>query len=85
MKMSHSYAGFNLAGGSDVKLFDVVLDGDNVMQGFRNANIQEALYGTTADPLKRCSQTAAVCCLLMRLYVADSSGKCRAAEGGTLF
>ena len=40
-----SHAGFNPASESDVKLFAAVLDGNNLVRGFRNADIREALYG----------------------------------------
>ena len=49
MKAGRSYAGFNPASGPDVKLFRAVLDGNHLLRGFRNADIREALYGTTDD------------------------------------
>ena len=36
-----SHAGFNPATESDVKLFAAVLDGNNLVRGFRNAEIRE--------------------------------------------
>jgi hypothetical protein len=69
VKAGRSYAGFNPASGPDVKLFAAVLDGDHVVRGFRNADIREALYGTTTDPVERRRQSAAVGRLLKRLHV----------------
>jgi hypothetical protein len=69
VKAGRSYAGFNPASGPDVKLFTAVLDGDHVLRGFRNADIREALYGTTADPVERRRESAAVGRLLKRLHV----------------
>ncbi len=69
VKAGRSYAGFNPASRSDVKLFEAVLDGNHVVNGFRNADIRESLYGTTADPLERGRQSAAVGRLLKRLHV----------------
>ena len=69
VKAGRSYAGFNPASGQDVKLFAAVLDGDHVVRGFRNADIREALYGTTDDPADLRRQSAAVGRLLKRLHV----------------
>jgi hypothetical protein len=69
VKAGRSYAGFNPASRSDVKLFEAVLDGNHVVRGFRNADIREALYRTTTDPVERRRQSAAVGRLLKRLHV----------------
>jgi hypothetical protein len=69
VKAGRSYAGFDPASGPDVKLFGAVLDGNHVVRDFRNADIREALYGTTADPLDRRRQSAVVGHLLRRLHV----------------
>jgi hypothetical protein len=69
VKAGRSYAGFNPASRPDVKLFGAVLDGDHVVRGFRNADIREALYGTTADSVERRRQSAAIGRLLKRLHV----------------
>ena len=71
VKAGRSYAGFNPASGPDVKLFRAVLDGNHLLRGFRNADIREALYGATDDPVERRRQSAAVGRLLKRLHVAD--------------
>ena len=73
VKAGRSYAGFNLASRTDVKLFEAVLDGSHVVRGFRNADIREALYGTTANPVERRRQCPAVGRLLKRLHVRDDS------------
>ena len=44
-----SHAGFNPASPADVRLFQAVLAGENLLHGFRNADIRAALYGTTED------------------------------------
>jgi hypothetical protein len=69
VKAGRSDAGFNPASSPDVKLFAAVLDGNHVLRGFRNADIREALYGTTADPVERRRQSAAVGRMLKRLHV----------------
>jgi hypothetical protein len=69
VKGDRSYAGFNPASGPDVKLFGAVLDGDHVVRGFRNVDIREVLFGTTADPVDRRRQSARVGRLLKRLHV----------------
>ena len=59
-RSGRSYSGFNPASGPDVKLFQAVLDGNNLVRGFRNADIREALNGATDDSLQRRRQSAAV-------------------------
>jgi hypothetical protein len=71
VKDGRSYAGFNPANRSDVKLFEAVLDGNHVVRGFRDAEIREARYGTPVDPLELRRQSAAVGHLLKRLHAAD--------------
>jgi plastocyanin len=69
VKAGRSYAGFNPASRSDVKLFEAVLDGNHVVRGFRNVDIREALNGTTANPTERRRESAAIGRLLKRLHV----------------
>ena len=83
VKTGRSYAGSNLASRSDVKLFEAVLDGNHVVRGFRNADIREALHGTTADSAKRRRQSAAVGRLLKRLHVRGLIERCPVAAVGT--
>ena len=52
-----------------MRLFRAVLDGDHLLRGFRNADIREALYGTTEDPGERRRQSHAVGRMLKRLHV----------------
>jgi hypothetical protein len=68
VRAGRSHAGFNPASGPDVTLFAAVLAGDNMVRGFRNADIREALHGTTALPEERRRQSAAVGRLLKRLH-----------------
>jgi hypothetical protein len=64
-----SHAGFNPAREADVNLFRAVLDGNNVVRGFRNSDIREALYGSTEDAGERRRQSNAVGRMLKRLHV----------------
>ncbi len=64
-----SHAGFNPASKADVKLFGAVLDGNNVVRGFRNNDIRVALYGPTEDAAERRRQSTAVGRMLKRLHV----------------
>ena len=52
-----------------MKLFQAVLDGNHLLRGFRNADIREALYGSTEDAGERRRQSHAVGRLLKRLHV----------------
>jgi hypothetical protein len=64
-----SHAGFNPAREADVNLFRAVRDGNNVVRGFRNSDIREALYGSTEDVGERRRQSNAVGRMLKRLHV----------------
>jgi hypothetical protein len=64
-----SHAGFNPATGSDVKLFAAVLDGNNLVRGFQNAAIREAIYEPTEDAGERRRQSQSVGRMLKRLHV----------------
>jgi hypothetical protein len=64
-----SHAGFNPASPADVRLFRAVLAGENLLHGFRNADIRPALYGDTEDDQERRRQSHAVGRLLKRLHV----------------
>jgi hypothetical protein len=64
-----SHAGFNPASRGDVSWFQAVLDGRNLLRGFRNADIRAALYGTTEDAGERRRQGHAVGRLWKRLHV----------------
>ena len=64
-----SHAGFNPASPEDVRLFQAVLAGENLLHGFRNADIRMALYGTTEDDTERRRQSHAVGRMLKRLHV----------------
>ena len=64
-----SHAGFNPASPADVRLFQVVLAGENLLRGFRNAEIRTALYGSTEDDGERRRQSHAVGRMLKRLHV----------------
>ena len=64
-----SHAGFNPASPADVRLFRAVLAGENLLHGFRNAEIRVALYGTTEEDTERRRQSHAVGRMLKRLHV----------------
>jgi hypothetical protein len=63
------HAGFNPARFGDVKRFQAVLQGENLLRGFRNAEIRGALYGSTEDGGERRRQSHAVGRMLKRLHV----------------
>jgi hypothetical protein len=64
-----SYAGFNPARRDDVRLFAAVLDGNNLLRGFRDAGIRGRIFPAIDDsPLGR-RQRHAVGRLLQRLHV----------------
>ena len=67
-----SHAGFNPASPGDVRLFQAVLAGENLLHGFRNADIRAALYGSTEDVGERRRQSHAVGRMLKRLHVRGS-------------
>jgi hypothetical protein len=64
-----THAGFNPASSTDVWLFQAVFDGDDVLRGFRNADIREAYYGPTKDVDEQRRQSHAVGRMLKRLHV----------------
>jgi hypothetical protein len=64
-----SHAGFNPASGADVRLFQAVLQGEDLGRGFRNADIRTALYGSTEDAEERRRHSHAVGRPLKRLHV----------------
>src|SRR5439155_3810814 len=64
-----SHAGFNPARAQDVQLFRAVLDGNHLVRGFRNADIRQALYGSSKKAEQRRRQSTAVSRLLKRLHV----------------
>lgn len=63
------HAGFNPASPGDVRLFQAVLAGENLLHGFRNTDIRVALYGDTEDGAARRRQSHAVGRMLKRLHV----------------
>ena len=63
------YAGFNPARREDVRLFQAVLSGEHLLNGFRNAEIRRALWGDSMDPRERQRQANAVTRRLKRLHV----------------
>lgn len=64
-----SHAGFNPASPADVRLFQAVLAGENLLHGFRNADIRVTLHGDTEDAADRRRQSHAVGRMLKRLHV----------------
>jgi hypothetical protein len=54
------HAGFSLANPADVRLFQAVLAGENLLHGFRFADIWAALYGASEDVGDRRRQRDAV-------------------------
>ena len=64
-----SHAGFNPARREDVRLFQAVLDGDQIARGFRNADIRAPLFGILPKAAEKRRASAAVGRLLKRLHV----------------
>ena len=64
-----SYAGFNPASPQDVRLFQAVLSGDHLVQGFYNKDIRRRLFVESHDPHVRRSQVSKASRLLKRLHV----------------
>jgi hypothetical protein len=64
-----SYRGFNPASRTDIRLFKAVLSGDHLLQGFKNADIRDALWGRSSDRPRQRRQANAVTRLLKRLHV----------------
>jgi hypothetical protein len=63
-----SFAGFNPGKVEHLRLFQAVLDGDHILQGFRNKDIRQALFKAT-DPEQTRRQSAAIGRLLKRLHL----------------
>ena len=63
------YAGFNPARRDDVRLFEAVLDGNNLIRGFYSRAIRYRLFGDAKNPILKRRQTHAVGRLLKRLHV----------------
>ena len=63
------HAGFNPARRDDVRLFKMVLDGDHIARGFRNADIRASLFGLAQKVDEKRRSSAAVGRLLKRLHV----------------
>jgi len=64
-----TYAGFNPANKTDIRLFQAVLHGDHIVRGFRNSDIRRYLYGEAKSRAQRRRQSARVGRLLKRLHV----------------
>lgn len=64
-----SYAGFNPASSSDVRLFQAVINGDHHLHGFCNRQIRERLFRDTTDPQERRRLAARTGRMLKRLHV----------------
>jgi hypothetical protein len=64
-----SYRGFNPAAADDLALFESVLRGEHVIQGFRNADIRQRLFREVKDARERRRQSGSTSRLLKRLHV----------------
>ena len=64
-----SYAGFNPASPQDVRLFQAVLSGNHLVQGFYNKDLRRQLFVESHDPQVRRSQVSRASRLLKRLHV----------------
>jgi len=70
-----SYAGFNPARRDDVRLFAAVFDGNNLLRGFRKADIRSRIFPAVQDAILHRRQTHAVGRLLKRLHVRGLMAK----------
>jgi len=61
-------SGFNPAQPETAKLFKAVLKGDYIIQGFRNADIRESLFGTRVSAKRKKRLSAKVCRLFKKLH-----------------
>jgi len=68
-QQQRSYAGFNPAREEEAQLFQAVLAGEGIAQGFRNQDVRVALYGEAKERRRRQRQSAAVGRMLKRLHV----------------
>lgn len=66
---SRRYSGFNPARLWDVQIFKAILHGDNLVHGFRNADIRTRLHGQTRDRDQRRRLSTAISRILKRLHV----------------
>lgn len=64
-----SYAGFNPASPQDIRLFQAVLSGNHLVQGFYNKDIRRQLFVESHDSQVRRSQVSKASRLLKRLHV----------------
>jgi hypothetical protein len=70
-----SSAGFNPARAEDVRLFQAVLNGNHLVNGLRNGDLRQALYGEACQAEERHRQSTAVSRLLKRLHVRGMIAK----------
>jgi len=79
-QQGRSYAGFNPARQQELRLFEAVLAGDHIAQGFRNRDIRMALHDNRQGPQQRKRQSAAIGRLLKRLHVRGLVAKVQASR-----
>lgn len=70
-----SYAGFNPASNHDVRLFQAVLAGDHLLNGFRNQDIRRHFGNDPKDRRLRRRQATRISRLLKRLHVRSLIAK----------
>jgi hypothetical protein len=68
-EQGRSYAGFNPARAEEAKLFEAVLAGDHIAQGFRNKDIRGSIHGDAKDRRHRQRQSATIGRQFKRLHV----------------
>jgi hypothetical protein len=67
-RKGRAISGFNPAQPETAKLFKAVLNGDYMIQGFRNADIRESLFGTRVSAKRKKRLSAKVCRLFKKLH-----------------
>jgi hypothetical protein len=70
-----SYKGFNPASRDDVRLFQAVMSGDHLLEGFKNQDIRNLLWGPCPDPRGQRQKANQVTRLLKRLHVRNLIAK----------
>src|SRR5688572_23787912 len=70
-----SYKGFNPANRDDLRLFQAVMSGDHLLEGFKNQDIRNRLWGPCRDPKQQRQKANQVTRLLKRLHVRNLIAK----------
>ena len=67
--------GFNPVARDDVKLFESVLRGENVLQGLRNKDVRQKIFGDSSDPVQKKKESCKITRSLNRLHAHQMIAK----------